>query len=125
MAPFDVRRINWYRARMTWCVRGFALVLAIIGFFWIAKRTFFALVNNWSMVLQSWNDDLGDSNKMYAGLALIAVASTLLPLSSVIARLIVVVPPEGCPRCRQTFPPTETPTRCAECGLQLGDSTGS
>ena len=120
MASVDHHRINLYRARVQWWARGIAAVVICFGTYLVIKRTLFASFAGWRLILNTWGDDLGESNSFFKGIGMIVVGTVLLFLAKPIARVVVSVPDTGCPQCGQPIDRSAKPERCTECGLWLG-----
>jgi hypothetical protein len=113
--------INRNRARIKWVVRGVAAVLLTFGAYLVLKRVgYLAGSGDFGSVFRYHSGDMGETNSMYRGLALLLVGGGLALLSDRVSRWIVTLPVTSCPRCGHHRGPGAT--SCPECGLELGAS---
>jgi hypothetical protein len=114
--PADV---NAVRAWVTWALRAVALTLGACGAYLALKRLIFGLGQGDPLIAWKGYMEVGESDSLSRGIALIALAGALAWGSRRIAHWVVTVAPDGCPACGYTGPGRDG--LCPECGLRLDE----
>jgi hypothetical protein len=109
--------INQVRGFITWGVRGVALVLVVVGIYYLLKRTVFGAASGDMRGALTAYMGVGEGHEVAIGIACVAVGAALALLSRHLARWVIVMPPSGCPQCGHAGITAEM-DRCTECGLQ-------
>lgn len=105
------------RAVATWVLRLVAIVLLIWGSYLVLKKVLFSATFGSDAVAHLFRvyEGIGEEHSTYRGLAALLVGGTIAVTSRRLARWVVVLPRDGCPRCGYSGPVTTT---CPECGQQ-------
>jgi hypothetical protein len=104
------------RTKVLWIVRAVALVLLVVGAYFLVNRVLFATITaDWSYALKTFSG-IGTFHPFHAGVALVVIGATLGLFSRRIAAWLTPAPIEGCPNCGFSRG-DDDPTRCTECGL--------
>lgn len=115
MLRLKAHDIHSARAIATWLGRLAAVVLLVTGAYLALKRMLLGLLTgDIGMIHNVW-EGAGEQQSFYRGIAMLIAGTVLALLSRKIARWIVVVPDEGCPRCGYAVDPA-TRGQCPECG---------
>lgn len=115
MLRLKAHDIHSVRAVATWLARLAAVVLLVMGAYLALKRVLIAiLTGDITMIHLVW-EGAGDQQGFYRGIGMVAAGVAMALLSRKIARWVVVVPEEGCPRCGYAVDPA-TRGQCPECG---------
>ncbi|MBK7404185.1 MAG: hypothetical protein IPJ41_06020 [Phycisphaerales bacterium] len=112
--------VNSWRALAVWAIRAAALSLLATGAYLFLKKLFFAIgfgPGGFEHMFRVFTE-VGEQQSTYRGLSMLAVGSALALGAKHIARWIIALPDEGCPRCGYAGPVNDT---CPECG-QVGVS---
>jgi hypothetical protein len=108
--------VNLVRGVATWAVRAVSVGLMVFGAYLLLARVAWALGNTFSLQNFAFYSEPHEVGAPFIGVSMLVVGTALGGLSAHIARWMIPVPPESCPRCGFAEP---TGARCSECGLEL------
>src|SRR5262249_38668459 len=116
MHSFRPTMVNQVRAGVLWMLRALAFLMLLVGGTLLIKRVIFGITQN--DFASAWNAHMGvgEWHEFSNGAALMGAGVLLAFLASPLARWIVSLPPEDCPRCLHSGITTGM-DRCPECGL--------
>ncbi len=117
MKPPSTMDIHTFRWRVFIAIRLVALVMCVSGMHLFLKRIFFWLggAGSFRDILTN-HMEIGENMAIYRGLSLIILSLSLWFLARSLARRIITMPPQGCPKCGYEGASGDT---CTECGSPL------
>jgi hypothetical protein len=108
--------VNLVRGVATWGLRAVSVALVAFGAYLLLARIAWAVGNAFALQNFAFYSEPHEVGAPFTGVSMLAVGAALGALSSSIARWMIPVPPESCPRCGYAQP---SGARCSECGLAL------
>lgn len=121
LTPGSIHAARWLIVLL---LRAAGLLLMSVGLYLAIKKIAFAMGSGTGMeMLEVWTG-VGEEHSLYRGVAMFAVGLILALLSRPLARWIVRVPDDGCPRCLYARPEGGA-DRCPECGYRYPDAEGA
>lgn len=112
--PTDIHTHRW---RVVIAIRLVTLVIFFYGTHLVLKRMFYWLGGAGSFHdLLTTHMEIGENMAIYRGLSLMSLSLVLWFVAKPLARRIIVLPAQGCPRCGYEGASGDT---CTECGCLL------
>jgi hypothetical protein len=112
--------VNSVRGIATWAMRGVSIVLLALGAYLVLSRVLWAVGSRLLSQGFAFYTEPHEVGAPFTGAAMLAIGAGLGRLAGPIARWMIPVPPESCPRCG--YGNAEPVGRCPECGLVLSDT---
>jgi hypothetical protein len=120
MGRLSASRVNSVRGIAAWCIRGVAVVLFVLGSCLVLGRVMWHIAQAlWPTI--AFYHGVWEIGAPFSGVALMIVAAALGLPAPAIARWMIPVLPESCPRCGYAG----AGAKCAECGLELREEERS
>ncbi len=108
--------INRIRAGVLWVLRGIALGMLMAGALLIVKRLAFGISTRQMDAAWMHYNGVGEWHEFSLGLALLGIGGVTAFAARNLARWVISLPPEDCPRCQYAGIVGDM-DRCPECGL--------
>lgn len=114
MHPCTPQQVNHHRSIAVSIIRTASASLLVWGAYLMLKRILFGIAQRSVEMAFTVYEGVGEEHSFYRGLSLTVVAVLLACFAERIARWLVPVPFNGCPRCGYEKIDAD---RCPECGL--------
>lgn len=114
MARIAPSQVNTVRGVSLWVLRAFGAFLVGYGAFLVLGRLVYAFVIGGNGALRA-HMSVGSDHGLVRGIPMLFLGVGLMLAGRKIARWVIAMPEQGCPRCR--YLGTTSGGTCPECGL--------